>query len=265
MIKNIRLFNSGTEDAIICAKLIKRKLISNDFNVVEDDNFELAVAIGGDGSFIRMVKDNNFNENIYYIGVNAGHLGYLQEVKKEETDKFIEALKEENYKVCEVGIQETIVNHINDEDKFYSINEVIVKPKENENTEGLLVANVYIDNERLENFRGDGIMVVTPTGSTAHCLSANGCIVDPDLDLQQVVPLCPIYSNAYNSLRSPILVRGDKPIKISPENRDIKIVVDAKPNVFEKVDTVTTVMNKKIKCLRFNDYNFVKKVREKFL
>ena len=81
MIKNIRLFDSGTEDAIVRAKLVKRKLISNGFNVVEDDNFELAVAIGGDGSFIRMVKNNSFNENIYYVGVNAGHLGYLKKLK----------------------------------------------------------------------------------------------------------------------------------------------------------------------------------------
>lgn len=265
MIKNIRLFDSGTEDAIARAKLVKRKLISNDFNVVEDDNFELAVAVGGDGSFIRMVKNNNFNENIYYIGVNAGHLGYLQEVKKDEIDKFIDVLKDDNFKVCDMYIQETVVNHINGEDRFYSINEIIVKPKENENTEGVLVANVYIDNEHLENFRGDGIMIATPTGSTGHCLSAGGSIVDPDLNLQQLVPMNPIFSSAYRSLSHPILVAGEKPIKISPENREIKLVVDAKPIVFEKVDTVTVTMNKKIKTLRFNEYNFARKVKEKFL
>lgn len=265
MIKNIRLFDSGTEDAIVRAKLVKRKLISNGFNVVEDDNFELAIAVGGDGSFIRMVKNNNFNENIYYIGVNAGHLGYLQEVKEEEIDKFIDVLKNENYKVCNIGIQETIVNHINGEDKFYSINEIIVKPKETEETEGVLVAHVYGDNERLESFRGDGILIATPTGSTGHCLSAGGCIMDPDLDAQQIVPMCPISSNAYCTLDSPMIVKGEKPIVVSPENRNIKVVVDAKPKVFEKVDTVTTTMNKKIKVLRFEDYNFIKKVREKFL
>lgn len=265
MIKNIRLFDSGTEDAIVRAKLVKRKLISNDFNVVDDNNFELAIAVGGDGSFIRMVKINNFNEKIYYVGVNAGHLGYLQEVKKDELDKFIDALKEEKYKVCDIGIQETIVNHINGEDKLYSINEIIVKPKEEIETEGVLSAHIYVDNEHLESFRGDGIMIATPTGSTGHCLSAGGCIVDPDLNSQQIVPMNPIFSSAYHTLRSPMLVYGEKAIKISPENRNIKVVVDAKPIVFEKVDTVTTIMNKKIKCLRFEDYNFAKKVKEKFL
>ena len=265
MIKNIRLFNSGTEDAIARAKLVKRKLISNDFNVVEDNNFELAVAVGGDGSFIRMVKNNNFNEDIYYIGVNAGHLGYLQEVKKDQLDKFVEVLKKDDFKVCDMHIQETIVNHINGEDKFYSINEIIVKPKENENTEGVLVANVYVDGGDLENFRGDGIMIATPTGSTGHCLSARGCIVDPDLNLQQLLPMNPIFSSEYRSLIHPMLVAGEKPIKISPENREIKLVVDAKPITFEKVDTVTVTMNKKIKCLRFKEYNFASKVKEKFL
>ena len=265
MIKNIRLFDSGTEAAIARAKLVKRKLISNGFNVVEDDNFELAVAIGGDGSFIRMLKDNKFNENIYYIGVNAGHLGYLQEVKNEDIDKFIDTLKKENYKIYNMRVQETIVNHINGEARLNSINEVIVGPKGNEETEGVLAAQVYIDNGRLENFRGDGIMIATPTGSTGHAKSAHGCIIDPDLNAQELVPMNPLFSSEYHALTEPVAVFGEKPIVISPENKIIKVVVDAKPIVFEKVDTVTVVMNKKVKCLRFSDYNFAEKLNEKFL
>ena len=265
MIKNIRLFDSGTEKAIYRAKLVKRKLISNDFNVVEDDNYDLAVAVGGDGSFIRMVKNNNFNENIFYVGVNAGHLGYLQEVKDEDIDKFIDALKDNSYKICDIRIQETVVNHINGEDRFNSINEIIVKPKENEETEGVLVAQVYVDNGRLQSFHGDGIMIATPTGSTGHALSAKGPIIDPDLNAQVMVPMNPIFSSEYHSLINPVVVSGEKPIKISPENKIIKVVVDAKPITFEKVDTVTVTMNKKVKCLRFGDYNFAEKLNEKFL
>ena len=265
MIRNIKLFVNNNENSMKVAKLVKDKFSSNGF-IINEDQFDLAIAIGGDGSFLRMVRNNNFNENIYYVGVNAGHLGYLQEVKEDTIDKFIGVLKREEYTKSNMSIQETVVNHINGEDKLYSINEVIVKPKEEPETEGLLVAHVYINNEQLETFRGDGIMIVTPIGSTGHCLSAGGCIIDPDLEVQEFLPMNPIFSNAYHSLRAPMIVADKKPIKIYPEDRNIKLVVDGKPISFEKVgDVTTTVMKKKIKTLHFNNYNFVKKVKEKFL
>ena len=111
MIKNIKLFVNNNDESIKTAKLIKDKLSQNGF-VISEDNYELAIAVGGDGSFLRMVKSNNFNSDIYYIGINSGTLGFMQEVKLDEIDKFIMELKNNLYKVEEIGIQETIVNHV---------------------------------------------------------------------------------------------------------------------------------------------------------
>ena len=122
MIKNIKLFVNKNDRSLNTAKLIKDKLTSNGF-VINDKEYELGIAVGGDGSFLRMVKQNNFNSDIYYVGINVGHLGFLQEVKLEEIDKFIEELQLEKYKIEEIGIQETVINsknYINHFNFFFS-------------------------------------------------------------------------------------------------------------------------------------------------
>ena len=91
------------------------------------NNYDLAIAVGGDGSFLRMVKQNNFNSDIYYIGINSGTLGFMQEVKITEIDKFIDELKNNKFKVEEIGIQETTIYHNNSSSKFYSLNEIVIR------------------------------------------------------------------------------------------------------------------------------------------
>ena len=128
MIKNIKLFINKNDKSLETAKLIKDKLISNGF-IMNDNKYDLAIAVGGDGSFLRMVKETNFNSDIYYIGINAGTLGFMQEVKVDEIDKFINELKNNKYKIEEVGIQETTINHNKGTSLFYSLNEIVIREK----------------------------------------------------------------------------------------------------------------------------------------
>ena len=98
MIRNIKLFVNNKDQSIQLAKVVREKFSNNGFKVLDniDDKgkYDLAVAIGGDGTFLSMVKDNKFNSNVYYVGINTGHLGFLQEVKINEIDKLIQELKE---------------------------------------------------------------------------------------------------------------------------------------------------------------------------
>ena len=108
MIKNIKLFINKNDKSIKTAKLIKDKLIYNGFKV-DDNKYDLAIAIGGDGSFLRMVKDTKFNEDIYYIGINSGTLGFLQEIDIDNCVDFVKRLNSDNYKFEEIGIQDSKV------------------------------------------------------------------------------------------------------------------------------------------------------------
>ena len=262
MIKNIRLFVNNNKESIKEASIVKDKLISNGFNVVEDDKFELAIVIGGDGAFLRAVRENNFNSNIYYVGINTGHLGFLQDINPEDVDKFIEELINKNYKVDKIGIQETVVVCKDKEEEFFSLNEIVIRDANLD----LLKAKVYIEDEFLEKYVGDGLMVVTSTGSTAYNLSYNGSIVYPSFSTLQITSVAPINSIRYRSLINSIIIPDKKIVKIVPKNNNVLITIDGVNIAFNNIKEIrSTIDNKIINCLRFSHYSFPKKINEKLL
>lgn len=262
MIKNIKLFINNNPKSIKEAKIVKSKLINNGFKVVDSDEFDLAIAIGGDGSFLRMIHQNNFDNNIYYVGINTGHLGFLQDIKPSEIDKFIKELKENEYVVDNIGIQETSIIHSNDISKFYTLNEIVVR---NQNLDSLN-AEILIDGDFLEKYKGDGIMVVTSIGSTAYNLSYGGSIVYPTFSTLQVTSMAPINSKVYRSLINSLIIPEKKVVQIKPQNPNIILTVDGENNIFNDASSIDSIIgDKKIKVLRFKHYSFSKKINEKFL
>ena len=262
MIKSIKLFVNNNLESIEKAAIVKNKLNENGFRVVDDDQFSLAIAIGGDGSFLRAVKQNNYNSNIYYVGINTGHLGFLQDINPDDIDKFIEELKEKRYTVDKIGIQETKVNLQDKQLNYYSLNEILIRAAGVD----LFRANVYIDDEYLESFSGDGIMIATSTGSTAHNLGFGGAIVYPNFATLQITSMAPINSRRSRSMINSIIVPDKKVIKVTPDIDDVLLTVDGINEEFSNVNSIeSTINNKKIKCLRFSHYSFPKKINEKLL
>ena len=263
MIKNIKLFVNHNSESIKTAKLIKEKLVENGFTI-DDNKYELAIAVGGDGSFLRMVKANSFDSDIYYIGINSGTLGFMQEVKVEEIDKFILELKNQKYKVEEIGIQETIVNTDDSSSRFYSLNEIIVRDKNLK----VVKLDISIENDLLERFLGDGILIASSCGSTAHNLSYGGSIVYNTFTSLQITPMGPINSKVYRSLINSVIIPDKKEVSLIPEenHRNLIVTVDGENNTYENVENITTkIDDKKIKCLRLSHYNFPQKINEKLL
>ena len=263
MIKNIKLFVNRNDKSLETAKLIKEKLTNNGF-IINDDKYDLAIAVGGDGSFLRMVKQNNFNSDLYYIGINSGTLGFMQEVKVEEIDKFIDELKNDKYKVEEIGIQETVVNSKDSSSRFYSLNEIIIR----DSNLKVVKLDINIDDDLLERYLGDGILIASSSGSTAHNLSYGGSIVYNTFTSLQITPMGPINSKVYRSLINSVIIPDKKEIILRPEedHKDLIVTVDGENNVYNNVDNIKTkIGDKKIKCLRLSHYNFPEKINEKLL
>lgn len=263
MIKNIKLFVNNNEESIRTGKIIKDKFIRNRFNIV-DENFDLGIAVGGDGAFLRMIKGSNFNSDVYYVGVNSGTLGFLQEVKIDELDKFISELENNDYKVEEIGIQETVINHENGISRFYSLNEIVIRDKNLK----VVKLDISIDGDLLEKFIGDGILVASSSGSTAYNLSFGGSIVYNTFTSLQLTPIAPINSKVYRSLLNSVIIPDKRVISIVPEvgKRDLIVTIDGENNFYNDVDSIETkIDSKKIECLRLSHYNFPQKINEKLL
>jgi len=263
MIKNIKLFINNNTNSKKAAALIKKKLTLNGFKIT-DNNYDLAIAIGGDGAFLRMVKDNNFNSDIYYVGINSGTLGFMQEVKITEIDNFIEELKNEKYKIAEIGIQETYIEGDNYKDKFYSLNEIVLRDCDLNATK----LKIKIDNELLENFMGDGILIATSMGSTAYNLSFGGSIVFNTFSTLQLTSIAPINSKVYRSLINSVIIPRKSLISIIPDKnkRNMLISIDGNNKIYRNIKRIDTIINNKtIKCLRMSHYSFPTKINKKIL
>lgn len=259
-IKYFKLFSN--EKTIDLEEIVRKKLLDSDI-LEKEDNYDIAIAIGGDGTFLKMVSETYFDSNILYVGINAGTLGFAQEINIDEIDNFISSLKTNNYKIEEIGIEETIIKTETKEDKIYSLNEIVTREKEL-NT---LFLDISIDEIFLEQFVGDGILVSTSFGTTAYNLSFGGSIIFNTFHALEITPIAPLHNKVYKSLINPIIIPEGKEIKIIPtKKRSILLTIDGKNRTYNEVLSIITKIDKKrIKCYRNNNYNFFKKVNDKFL
>ena len=261
MIKRIKLFINDNDKSKYTAELVGKHLENKGF-IIDENNFELGIAIGGDGSFLRMIKNTNFNSDKYYVGINSGTLGFLQEIKVNNINNFVDELLSNQYKIEEIGIQETTIFRNNESYKFYSLNEIIVRDINLK----VLKCDIKIDNDLLERYIGDGILIATSSGSTAHNLSYGGSIVYNTFTSLQITPMAPINSKVYRTLLNSVIVPDKKIIDLIPNNNNLLITIDGENKIYENVENIeTTIDNKKIKCLRLSHYNFPEKINEKLL
>ena len=102
--KRVKLIINNNEKSLRIAEKVKSALLAKNFEIVEED-YSVAISIGGDGAFLRMVKETNFNSDVLYVGVNAGTLGFAQDIEEQEILSFIESLEKGDYTYEEIGIK----------------------------------------------------------------------------------------------------------------------------------------------------------------
>lgn len=255
----IKLFANGTEYSNIILKELNKKLKENGY-IISDNDFQLAIAIGGDGTFLKMVKECNFSDEIFYIGVNTGTLCFAGEIYPSDIDMFVYRLKNNNYKIENIGVQQTDLYFNKSKKSFYSLNEIVIRDIDL-NT---IKMDIKIDNNLLEKYTGDGVLISTSFGSTAYNLSFGGSIVYNDLHTLQITPIAPLNNKKYCTLNNSIIIPENRLIEINTNNKII-LSIDGQNYKFNKIVKLNTYINKKIKLIRMIEYDYTKKINEKFL
>ena len=261
IINKVKFFSNGLEFSNKIESELRELFKEYNFEVVEED-FDLAIALGGDGAFLRMVKNNNFNSDVYYIGVNTGTLGFLQEIRPDELRKFVEALNYNQFKEDKIGVLETKITTEDSISRYFSLNELVLRELE------LNVFNsaVYVGGEKLENFVGDGLLISTSVGSTAYNTSLGGSIVYNTLHTLQITPIAAINTKAYRSFLNSVILPEKSHIEIYPLKPTVLAVFDGENKRYKNVKKIECyVKNKKLKFLRMKEYNFINIVNEKIL
>ncbi len=259
--KKVRLFINQNEFSKTVAEELTEHLYHHNFEI-DEKKYEIAISIGGDGAFLRMVKETNFDPSIYYIGVHTGTLGFLPEVLPNELEEFVSYLEHGDYKINEIGVLETTV-YGKEKKKFIALNDIVVRDRDLNS----LTLNVKLEGEFLEKFKGDGMLISTSIGSTAYNLSFGGSMVYFKLHTLQLTPIAPFNSSSYRNLQNSIVMPEYVPIDLEPDNKkDLIITVDGENYELKEVTKITSkVGDKKIKRLRYHNVPFGTVIREKFL
>ena len=163
VINKIKIFVKDNDKSRETASILKEKLLNNNF-IITDNDFDLAISIGGDGTFLKMVMETSFNKDIFYIGINSGSLGFLEDLDISDIDNFINCLNNNKLNYEELSYGKVNINNMDD---YSFLNEIVIR----NNNYKTLILPIYINDMLLEEFHGDGILISTSTGSTAYNLS----------------------------------------------------------------------------------------------
>jgi NAD+ kinase len=223
-------------------------------------DLDIIIALGGDGTILRTSRNLN-NASIPILGVNIGNLGFLSSVELLEFGNAIKSISEGNYYVEDRMMLNCTLPYRGGNEVYTALNEIVVS----KGTLARIVKyEIYIDNKFYTAFTGDGLIISTPTGSTAYSLSAGGPIIYPNLDVIALTPICPLSL----SMRTIVLdCKSEISISIKGEHESIFLTLDGqraiKLNNYEKM--VVSVSNKKCRLVKLNDYNYFDILRKKII
>ena len=228
---------------------------------VLDESFDLFFTIGGDGTILSAAKFVK-NLNIPIIGINTGRLGFLATVHKDEIKKSIEDILEGRYKVSERALLEvkTDPNKAELGDFCFALNDIAISRKE---TTSMITIETWLDDEFLNSYWSDGIIISTPTGSTGYSLSCGGPIVTPQTKSFIITPIAPHNLNA-----RPLVIPDHLEIKlkISGREKQYSISLDSRLSSLNK-DTIVRIKKAdfKINLIWLHNDSFIKTLRKKLL
>ncbi|HMA62588.1 MAG TPA: NAD(+)/NADH kinase [bacterium] len=219
---------------------------------------DVMLSIGGDGTFLgglRMIRGTN----IPILGIHLGGLGFLADLSTENYKERLKALFAGEYHIEERYSLEAKLIPAQDEEKYWGTNEFHI---DKGNVMNMIKIRTFVDNEYLNTYRADGLLISSPTGSTAYGLSAGGPIISPGLDVISISPICPHSLSA-----RPVIISGEQEVEIdsSQFNDDESLVIDG----FQRVSLkeVNKVVIKRssdtFKIIRFEDESFFQTLRKK--
>ncbi len=258
--KTLVVYNSEIEGAKDFATTVACKLQnSSTISIAEIDKTQkptLVVVIGGDGSYLRCAREFSDDE-VPIFGFNMGHLGFLVQAKPDEVEHAVEQIKNGKFKIENRMMLETVI----DGRKYLALNDFVVKGKTFSRTS---VYELYINDNFVSRYLADGLIISTPTGSTAYTLSAGGPVISPNLASIAIVPICPHTLNA-----RPIVVGAEEKIKIKCTDSasvEYKLTADGQEEVRanSEIEISRSKTNAKMLSLLDGENNFYTILREKF-
>ena len=225
------------------------------------DKLDLIVVLGGDGTLLNVAREVSKKSSIPIFGINIGNLGFLSSTEISDIDLAIKKLKNEEYIVDDRMLLECKIGKDNNKSIDNALNDIVVARG---TLSRMVKFEVYVDGKLYSTFKGDGLIVATPTGSTAYSFSAGGPFIYPNLDLITLTPICP-----HTKAMQTIVLSGSSNIEIIPENGEEEMYLTVDGQKATKIEQRTSInicrAKKHVGVVLFKDYDYFKVLRTKIL
>ena len=263
-------FNENNVEMVIEESFLKllyeKQLIKKEYNTFQshtelDASFDIMISIGGDGTILRaatLVRDSG----IPILGINAGRLGFLAMVQKDEIAEFLQLIIEKKYTISErtlISLSGT-PNIPEISDINFAMNEISVSRKD---TTSMITIETYLNDEFLNSYWADGLIISTPTGSTGYSLSCGGPILTPNVSSLVITPIAPHNLNA-----RPLVIPDDTVIRLKVTGREEHYLVSLDSRIASVKNESELTIRKtpfKIKMVEIHEETFLKTLRNKLL
>lgn len=220
---------------------------------------DLIILFGGDGTFLH-TSLNFIGTGIPLMGINLGRIGFLTEIETNELDEALDAIIADNYRIEKRNtLKISLIRNGKKIKERHAINDVVI----NRAADGeMLKIDMLINEEFVNSYRGDGIIVSTPTGSTAYSFSAGGPIINPQVKALLITPLCPHAVHV-----KPMVISDQEVIEIKADGQKDKIFLtaDGRDSVKIRSEDIIEIKSseKEISLVKFPDRTFYTILRNK--
>ena len=226
-----------------------------------ENHLDLLIVLGGDGTLLGIARDINGKYDVPILGINIGNLGFLSSIEIQDLDEALNKIKNGQYTIQNRILLECKVHNEDEEVNSKALNDVVIARG---TLSRMAKFQVYIDKKLYYTFKGDGLIVSTPTGSTAYSFSAGGPFVYPDIEVIILTPICP-----HTRGMQPIVLKSNSEILIKAENYNGEIYLTFDGQEARKINDNTSIIINKAKdvakILLFDDYDYFNVLRKKIL
>jgi len=216
-------------------------------------------SIGGDGTLLKAVTYVR-DSDIPILGINTGRLGFISSISADQIDEAITDVLKGNYKINERTVLELSTGNNLFKDKNFALNEVAISKKD---TSSMIRIDAYVDDEFLNTYWADGLVVSTPTGSTGYSLSCGGPIIMPGTNNIIITPNAP-----HNLNVRPIVIDGNSVVKLKVEDREQLALVslDSRSRAFDsETELIIKKASFKTKLVQPQNNSFISTIRHKLM
>jgi len=246
--------------------LLENETITNTYSIFKntkelDRNIDMLISIGGDGTILRAATLVG-NLEIPILGINAGRLGFLANVQEDNMEAYMQLVLDKKYSISKRSLVSINCNDAISTlaETSFAMNEITVSRKE---TTSMIIIETYLNDEYLNSYWADGLIIATPTGSTGYSMSCGGPILTPDVSCFVITPIAP-----HNLNVRPLVIPDNVIIKLKVSGREENYLISLDSRITSvKNDTIITISKTafQIFMVEIPEQTFLKTLRNKLL